>query len=221
MKRPAQFVLSWRAALIAALAAFAHVPECVAAGDDFALFPPIPKTGSEATPWTNPIDESFTPFQFAPICAPGCCLFPIRSSIYGIGIGGILSPMELYGIGAAGGMFAGSHAGILVAGILTSDSGFGLALSLLSNQTRNYGIAAGALNMIRENHGIMIGIVNKNDDMLYPFMSEAADEPTESLLNLQIGLFNSCFRGIQFGLLNYNSKALAPWFPLLNFSVFP
>lgn len=191
-----------------------------AASDDYALFEAFPMSADPASPWSDPDDETFTPFQFAPVCAPCCCLFPLRASVFGIGIGAILSPLNLYGVGLAGGTFAGSHAGVLASAILVSDSGYGVTLSIASNQTRNYGLAIGILNMVRENFGAMIGIVNKNDDVLYPLVSDAADDPTESAFNIQIGLFNSCHHGLQIGLLNYNSRALIPWMPIFNFSLF-
>ncbi len=191
-----------------------------AASDDYAIFKAFPISTEPASPWSNPDDETFTPFQLAPVCAPYGCLFPLRASIFGIGIGAILSPLDLYGLGLAGGTFAGSHAGVLASALLVSDSGYGITLSLASNQTRNYGLAIGALNMVRENFGAMIGLVNKNDDVLYPFVSDAADDPTESAFNIQIGLFNSCHHGLQIGLLNYNSRALISWMPIFNFAPF-
>lgn len=135
-------------------------------------------------------------------------LFSFSSDVYGVNMNPlIILQHDTYGISCAP--------------LIVQEHGhYGICVSAFGGVKYNYGIQLGGLNWNNDNYGLQIGTVNLNEDN-YGAMLGIVNLPSDwdsywAHGGIQIGIFNSAPKGIQFGLINYNEKAWMPWMLFFN-----
>ena len=110
-----------------------------------------------------------------------------------------------------------------------AENNYGISLGLWESFVdRNYALSIGLIDCVKDNYGIQTGVVySRCRDHFQICGVNIADRLRVAVANadtaaeasaLDVGLFNAGNAMLQIGILNYNPRALIPWFPLFNFA---
>ena len=148
------------------------------------------------------------------------------TALFSLGLLGVKQRSSIISLGAVSELK--NNFSMPIAFISVADKNCGLMTGLLNGSGDNYGVKIGLFNIDGRFTGgqfagidfcncVHLGIINDEA----PLQIGVINKSRESFF--QIGLLNNGKNKVnrpclQIGLLNYNSKAVIPWLPLLNFS---